>query len=232
MPTIFEQLEEAHDSLLSRLSQYEAYDEGHRFSWPNYVFRSSTFRRAHLDIVDARETKSLYMLHLTIMPHLDDPSPIFGFDIIAGPRKVTGAFHDFSPTDPTHPLLGWFRDRVSGYTWSKERELPDWAKNIFSRSMVAAGNIQDSQELATVLKLVTENLDHYLKEVGRERVGEYTQRQDWYCQNQKKNPHTPRVMAALGLDPAEVETFIHTCLFPEVGARASHAGNAGGHGGV
>lgn len=219
MPTIFEQLEAAHDTLLSRLSQYEAYDEGHRFSWPNYVFRSSTFRRAHLDIVDARDTKKLYMLHLTVMPHLDDPSPIFGFDIIAGPTKVTGAFHDFSPTDPTHPLLTWFRDRVVSYTWSKERELPEWAKNIFSRSMIAAGNIQEASELSTLLGLVFDNLDHYLKEVGHERVGDYSGRQDWYCQNQKKNPHTPRVMAALGLDPVEVDTFIHTCLFPETTSR-------------
>ena len=216
MATIFEQLEEAHDDILSRLSQYEAYDEGHQFSWPNYVFRSDTFRRAHLDIVDARATKNLYMLHLTVMPHLDDPSPIFGFDIIAGPNKVTGAFHDFSPTDPDHPMLGWFHDRVSGMEWSKVRTLPEWARNIFSGSMVAAGNIHDPQELATVIKLVTDNLDYYLKEVGHGDGKDYTVQQNWYCQNQKKNPHTPRVMAALGLDPAEVDCFIQTCLFPEV----------------
>ena len=226
MPTIFEQLEDAHRVILDRLSCYEAHDEGHNFSWPNYVFRSSTFRRAHLDIVDARDTKKLYMLHLTVMPNLDDPSPIFGFDIIAGPNKVTGAFHDFSPADPTHPMLGWFRDRVSGLEWSRTRELPEWARNIFSRSMVAAGNIRDSQELATVIKLVTENLDYYLKEVGHGDGGDYTERHNWYCQNQKKNPHTPRVMEALGLDRAEVDRFIQTCLFPEV-EPATCVGDAG-----
>ena len=113
-------------------------------------------------------------------------------------------------------MLGWFHDRVSGYTWSKQRELPEWARNIFSGSMVAAGNIQDSQELATVIELVVENLDFYLKEVGNATDQDYTDRQNWYCQNQKKNPHTPRVMESLGLDPVEVQEFIHTCLFPEV----------------
>jgi hypothetical protein len=226
MSAIFQQLEEAHKLLLDRLSQYEAYDEGHSFSWPNYVFRDSTFRRAHLDIVDAREDKKLYMLHLTVMPNLDDPSPIFGFDIIAGPNKVTGAFHDFSPVGTIHPLLDWFKDRVSGMEWSKTRVLPEWARNIFSGSMVAAGNIQDSQELAIVIKLVTENLDHYLKEVGHGDGQHYAEQQNWYCQNQKKNPHTPRVMESLGLDPVEVQEFIHTCLFPEVesASRSEHVG--------
>ncbi len=102
MPTIFESLEAAHHDILKEFSQYQGVDEGHRFSWPNYVFTGKNFRRAHLDIVDARNTKKLYMLHLTVMPHVNDPSPIFGFDIIAGPNKVTGAFHDFSPVVSKH----------------------------------------------------------------------------------------------------------------------------------
>jgi|Laugresbdmm110dd_1035094.scaffolds.fasta_scaffold67491_2 hypothetical protein len=220
MPTIFQQLEDAASLLQSRLSRYEAVDEGHRYSWPNFVYQDKSFRRAHLDIVDARESKKLYMMHLCIFPHVNDPAPVFGFDIIAGPNKVTGAFHDFSPVVKGHPMLNWFQDRVSGYTWSKQRELPEWARNIFSGSMVAAGNIQDSQELATVIELVVENLDFYLKEVGNATDQDYTDQQNWYCQNQKKNPHTPRVMESLGLDPVEVQEFIHTCLFPEVESAA------------
>ena len=34
---------------------------------------------------------------------------IYGFDIIAGKKKVTGAFHDFSPLlKKEHPLTRWF----------------------------------------------------------------------------------------------------------------------------
>lgn len=216
MPTIFEQLEHAHDTLLSRLRQYEAYDEGHRFSWPNYVFRSSTFRRAHLDIIDARDTNRLYMMHLTVFPHVNDPSPIFGFDLIAGPTKVTGAFHDLSPVADGTSLDTWFAARAAQQQWSKERQLPEWARQIFSPSMVAAGNIQDPDELARLINFVLSNLMYYLDSIGKTGLNDYTERQNHYCHWQKQNPHTPRVMAALGFEPEVVHDFIHKCLFPEL----------------
>lgn len=216
MSTIFKQLETTTHRFQEILGQYTLVDEGHRFSWPNFVYTDSTFRRAHLDVVDARSTKKLYMLHLTVMPHISDPAPVFGFDLIAGPTKVTGAFHDFSPVGAEHPLSGWFAARVSQYAWSKPRQLPAWAQEIFSPSMVAAGNISDLQELSAVLELAVSNLEHYLQEVGNVTARNFTAEQNKYCRNQKQNPHTPKVMEALGLDPAEVETFIHTCLFPEL----------------
>jgi hypothetical protein len=39
--------------------------------------------------------------------------------------------------------------------------------------------------------------------------------QNRYCYWQKQNPHTPKVMASLGLDEAMVHDFIHQVLFPE-----------------
>lgn len=216
MSTIFNLLESTATRLLTRLERYTPVDEGHRFSWPNFVFTDKTFRRAHLDIVDARESKKLYMLHLTVMPHTNDPAPIFGFDIIAGPNKVTGAFHDFSPVLTPHPMLNWFEQKVSSYTWSKQRELPEWARNIFSPSMVAASNIHDEKELKAVLDLVEGNLEYYLQNTSGAGDADYTKHHNYYCANQKKNPHTPRVMAALGLPEDEVTSFIETCLFPEL----------------
>ena len=46
-----------------------------------------------------------------IFPTLDNPAPIYGFDVIAGKNKMTGAFHDFSPSaDPDHPMIqGYLR---------------------------------------------------------------------------------------------------------------------------
>lgn len=215
MPTIFEQLESTANHIKATLSRYKEIDEGHNYSWPNHVYQGHYFRRAHLDIVDARETKKLYMMHLCIFPNTNDPAPIFGFDIIAGPNKVTGAFHDFSPVGE-HPLNQWFADKVKNYEWSKERQLPDWARNIFSGNMVAAGNIQTEEELEKVLSLVKNNLQHYLAHLTGGGLYDYTAKQNWYCHNQKQNPHTPRVMTSLGLDSAEVHKFIHECLFPEV----------------
>lgn len=216
MPTIFQQLEDFSKQVRARLALYKEVKEDHQFSWPNYVYKGHYFRRAHLDIVDARDTKKLYMMHLCIFPNTNDPAPIYGFDIIAGANKVTGAFHDFSPVGD-HPLNAWFAEQVKGYEWSKERQLPDWAKAIFSGNMVAAGNISDEEELARVLSLALANLSHYLAHLGRDTYDtDYVAQQNNYCQNQKKNPHTPRVMASLGLNPDEVSMFIEECLFPEI----------------
>jgi hypothetical protein len=216
MPTIFQQLEDFASKVRQRLALYKEIDEGHSFSWPNYVYGGCAFRRAHLDIVDARDTKKLYMMHLCIFPNTNSPAPIYGFDIIAGANKVTGAFHDFSPIGD-HPLNAWFAEQVAPYEWSKKRDLPEWARNIFSQNMVAAGNISDEAELAKVLDLAMRNLSHYLAYLdGFKSEKDYTMQQNYYCQNQKKNPHTPRVMASLGLDPAEVNRFVEDCLFPEI----------------
>ena len=216
MPTIFQQLEDFSKQVKTRLDLYRKVEEGHDFSWPNYVYSGEAFRRAHLDIVDARDTRKLYMMHLCIFPDTNNPAPIYGFDIIAGANKVTGAFHDFSPIGD-HPLNAWFAEQVAPYEWSKKRELPEWARNIFSTNMVAAGNISDEAELAKVLDLAMRNLSHYLAYLdGFKSEKDYTMEQNYYCQNQKKNPHTPRVMASLGLDPQEVEKFVEDCLFPEI----------------
>ncbi len=216
MSIIFNSLEALHKDLLSIFSSYEPVTEEHSFSWPNYVFKDKTFRRAHLDIVDARTTKNLYMLHLCVFPNTKDPSPIFGFDIIAGPKKVTGAFHDFSPVEKEHWLLDWFANTTSSFKPNKERELPDWAKSIFSGNMIAAGNVNSEEELALILSMVKVNLEFYLNNIGEEANKNYIKEQNFYCQKQKENPHTPKVMAALGLDPKEVEVFIHKGLFPEI----------------
>ena len=220
MSTIFNQLVELSDSVHNKIQQGSiAVDEGHSFDWPNYVYTSNKFRRAHLDIVDARDTKKLYMMHLCIFPHYKDPSPIFGLDLIAGPNKITGAFHDFSMND-SHEMSKWFQNRVKDLEWSKPRQLPDWAKNIFSPSMVAAGNIQDEKELDTFIALVDETMNYYLGNVGTTHVpisyhSHIKEQQNYYCQNQKQTPHTPRVMESLGLDVDTVKMFIQECLFPE-----------------
>jgi len=110
--------------------------------WVNRVWTSDRYRRAHVDVVDARDTKGLWMMHCCIFPHVTDPSPIYGFDVIAGKNKITGCFHDYSKAgDPDHPMMQWFADYVSQLEWRRVRELPEWATNIFSPSMVAAGNV-------------------------------------------------------------------------------------------
>jgi len=194
-------------------------EEGHNFDWPNYVFESAKFRRAHLDVVDVSDTKKLYMVHLCIFPHRNDSSPIFGFDLIAGPNKVTGAFHDFSASfDNKHYMMQHFENSAKQLTWTKKRDLPEWAKNIFSDNMIAAGNIKDLQELSTLIEVAKTNLTYYLENVGStiKPFIDSTEHQNYYCHNQRQNPHTPKVMEALGFDKDTVNRFISDCLFPSI----------------
>ena len=187
--------------------------------WVNRVWISDRYRRAHVDVVDARESKGLWMMHCCIFPHIHNPAPIYGFDVIAGKNKITGCFHDYSKAgDPEHPMMEWFADEVNKLDWNRTRKLPDWAERIFSPSMVAAGNVQDEEELEQIFAMARTTLKHYLESVGETNntANNTTEAQNYYCENQKQNPHTPRVMVSLGLSEEDVRHFIQECLFPEM----------------
>lgn len=187
--------------------------------WVNRVWSGNYYRRAHIDVVDARNTKGLWMMHCCIFPHTHNSAPIFGFDVIAGKNKITGCFIDYSPTtDRNHPMIEYFAEEVSRYEWIKKRELPEWAQRIFSSSMVAAGNVSDESELSQIESLANVLVEHYTETVGETNhsIPDSTFEQNYYAQNQKQNPHTPRVMASLGLDEEDVRIFIQDCLFPEI----------------
>jgi len=187
--------------------------------WVNRVWTSNSYRRAHIDVVDARETKGLWMMHCCVFPHTHNPAPIFGFDVIAGKNKITGCFIDYSPTgDRDHPMIEYFGDEVSRYEWNKPRKLPEWAERIFSKNMVAAGNVSDESELEQIASLASILVNHYTECVGETNntVENTAEQQNYYAQNQKQNPHTPKVMVSLGLSEDDVRHFIQECLFPEI----------------
>jgi phycocyanobilin:ferredoxin oxidoreductase len=201
----------------------EVYEPGmERFNqpgWVNRVWTSGSYRRAHVDVVDARDTKGLWMMHCCIFPHIHNSGPIFGFDVIAGKNKITGCFIDYSPTtDKNHPMIEYFAEEVSRYEWIKKRELPDWAQRIFSPHMVAAGNVQEESELDQIESLAHIVINHYLETIAdtSNTVPDSTFEQNYYAQNQKQNPHTPKVMTSLGLKEDDVQVFIQDCLFPEI----------------
>ena len=187
--------------------------------WVNRVWTSDAYRRAHVDVVDARTTKGLWMMHCCIFPHTHNPAPIYGFDVVAGKNKITGCFHDYSAAgDKQHPMMDWFSDYVDNLEWRKVRELPEWATNIFSKSMVAAANVQDETELEQIIAMAKDTLEHYLSTVAETNntAQDTTEAQNYYAYNQKQNPHTPRVMVSLGLSEEDVEHFIQDCLFPDI----------------
>ena len=200
------------------MAQFNQPDNG----WINRVWQTEDCRRCHIDVVDARESKGLWMMHVCIFPNLDNNGPIYGFDVIAGKNKMTGAFHDFSASSggEDHPLVEWYQDKVKDFVPTRQRELPEWATNIFTPSMIAAGNVRTDEEAQTIIDIATENL-----KVWFESVPEYTGcattdltagAQNYYCHNQQQNPHTPRVMKSLGLAEADVDEFCTNALFPKI----------------
>lgn len=188
-----------------------------RLGVKDLVFSSLRYRRAHISIVDARETKKVWMLHVTVFPHYNDPSPIYGFDIVAGPEKVSGAFHDFSSSgDGSHEMMRWFANFVAGIEWNKRRELPEWARQIFSNHIVAIGAVGLS-ELEEFIHIGLKSLEYYLEHVGisQQSGADYVMAQNRYCYYQKQNPHTPRVLQNLGFTEEEARNFVNSNMFPE-----------------
>jgi phycocyanobilin:ferredoxin oxidoreductase len=189
--------------------------------WVNRVWRNDDVRRAHIDVVDARDTKGLWMMHVCVFPVLNNDAPIYGFDVIAGKNKMTGAFHDFSASSTfDHPMIDGYKEAVADFIPKKQRQLPEWATNIFTDKMLAAGNVNTIEEAVSIIELAQDNLRAYFNEVG-EFTGagnrdEVIAAQNYYCHNQQQNPHTPRTMKSLGLNEADVDKFCTDMLFPKI----------------
>ena len=189
--------------------------------WINRTWANKSVRRAHIDVVDARDQKGLWMMHVCCFPVLTNDAPIYGFDVIAGKNKMTGAFHDFSASATLdHPMMQGYAEAVADFIPSKKRELPEWARNIFSDSMIAAGNVNTEEEAVAIIDLALNNLRAWLTEVpefnGYGETSIVAGAQDWYCHNQQQNPHTPKVMKSLGLPEAAVDMFCTDMLFPKI----------------
>jgi len=188
------------------------------YQWHNLLWRSMRYRRAHLEIVDNRESHGIYILHSTVFPHYNDPSPIWGFDAVCGRNKITGAFHDFSSAgDNNHEMMIWFAKRVQDIEWSKPRQLPHWAQQIFSPSMIAAGNLQEENEIETLCELALDSLEYYMKNVGLSQVcgADFHMAQNRYCHYQKQNPQVVKSMVSMGVPEHTITKFVDEVLFPE-----------------
>jgi hypothetical protein len=193
-------------------------DKEHEYSWYNALYSSLRFRRAHIEIVDNRESHGIYILHSTVFPHYNDPSPIWGFDAVCGKNKITGAFHDFSSAgDPNHEMIKWFKETSETLSWSKPRNLPEWAKQIFSPNMVAAGNIREENEIDLLCHLAKVSLKYYLENVGLTQTcgADFHMAQNRYCHYQKQNPQVVKSMVAMGVPEPTINKFVEEVLFPE-----------------
>jgi len=227
MSAVWDSLVSIQDSIISKLEatgeeiDEPGMDKFNQPGWVNRVWQCENYRRAHVDVVDMRKERKLYMMHVCVFPHVHSNGPVFGFDVIAGPNKMTGAFCDVSATSVAdHEMIKGFKEYSSKLDWKRERELPDWAKQIFSDGMIAAGMVKEQAEIDQISTVVDEVLTYYLENIGKynykskEDAGKFFQNR--YAYYQKQNPHTPKTMISLGLDPDDVKDFVGKCLFPEL----------------
>ena len=220
MSVIFDKMKELSSELYLEIAKGNREIERsdlNKYPWTNRIFRGNRFRRGHLEVLDVTESKKMWIMHICIFPHLDDSSPIFGFDVICGANKITGVFLDFSCADESHPMNIWFKEKTKDLVWKKDRELPDWGKRIFSPNMIAAGQVNTDEELEQVINVAKECLKYYVQNVGM-TIGHFNNSlaHNHYCVNQKQNVHTQRFLVNCGYDPKDVSLFIDKHLFPEI----------------
>ena len=177
------------------------------YGWANHRWTSPRFRMAHVEIFNQDR---FMVVHCCVFPHVSDPSPIFGFDAIAGEHKVTGLFWDLSPTvTATQPFAS-----THGLV---NRERPQWG-DIFSQHWVACR--PSPEQLVEIGTDAARVLSTYLTSLATEQ-GDPTAialAQDRYCLQQRRNEHTVRaIVNLLGQDLAN--EFITTVLFPINGDR-------------
>jgi hypothetical protein len=211
------QLAEQFNHLLEKNGDPQVVDNPD-YDWDNVIYKSNLYRRAHVEVVDRRDSHKIYILHCTVFPHYNDPSPVFGFDAVCGPNKITGAFLDYSAAgDRDHPMMRWFAEQTCNLEWNKPRELPEWARAIFSPAMVAAGNVNTETELDLLCDLALHTFNYYLSTVGhsQESGSDYHMAQNRYCRYQKQNPHVIRSMVAMGVPEPVITEFVENILFPE-----------------
>lgn len=175
------------------------------FGWENTRWFSKEFRLAH---VERFRQPKFSVLHTVIFPHVTDPAPIFGFDIIASDTKVTGVFFDRSPT-----IECW--GALSDQSFGTQRERPEWG-DIFSAHWIACK--PNYAETQIICELACDVLNQYIKRLTTThsvKVHDIIQAQNRYSLQQRKNTHTTTVIRKL-LGEARGEYFINEILFPVI----------------
>ena len=224
MSIIFDRLRPLGNQILTKLSNKGGALSGWEYNnewWFNKTFATFSYRKASLQILDKRD-KNIWVLHLSIFPHLDDSAPILGFDIVATGNKITAVFCDFSiTTNPNHNLVKWFEEKTKNIIWKKERELPEWGKQIFSKNMIAATAVNTEDEIDQVIDIGLQCLDQYLFVVGDnclpdEGIGEVKAAQNKYCFYQKQNTFPVKMLVNYGLTEQQAKDYFDKYLYPEI----------------
>ena len=176
-------------------------------------------RKLHLET--ARLGAGLQILHCVFFPDPRFNLPVFGADIVAGRGVVSAAIVDLSPVAESLPAALVERlQALPDRSFSQERELPEWG-TIFSPYVrfVRPANPEEEQRFidvvvdylrvlaATCYEVEPQPFDH--PDTVRRHQGQLS-----YCQQQKRNDKTRRVLEK-AFNPAWADRYIEDLLFDD-----------------
>ena len=176
-------------------------------------------RKLHLET--ARLGAGLQILHCVFFPDPRYDLPVFGADIVAGRGVVSAAIVDLSPVAGGLPAAVVERlEALPQRSFSQERELPEWG-SIFSpfvRFVRPADREEEQRFIAVVadfLKVLAaccseaepQPIEH--PDTVRRHQGQLS-----YCQQQKRNDKTRRVLEK-AFNPTWAERYIEDLLFDD-----------------
>jgi len=177
----------------------------------NFYWKNKRLELGHISVVDKRDSHGIWMMHCNAYARAHYPMPIYGFDVVCSKKKVTGCFHDLSPTGYNDMIMP--RKEVK-----RERTLPEWAVEIFSENMLAAGNVTEEDECLEYAMMGMDSLEAwFLRSEALKPIVpavKYIGRRSKYCQNQLMNPHSFKVMENLGFPSDYLTEFKTSKQFP------------------
>ncbi|MEY3750334.1 MAG: hypothetical protein RLZZ11_207 [Cyanobacteriota bacterium] len=176
-------------------------------------------RKLHLET--ARLGAGLQILHCVFFPDPRYDLPVFGADIVAGRGVVSAAIVDLSPVDGSLPApLVQRLQTLPLRSFSQERELPEWG-SIFSPYVrfVRPADAEEEQRFIAVVVDFLQVLADTCREAQPQPIDHPDtvrrhQGQLSYCQQQKRNDKTRRVLEK-AFNPAWADRYIEELLFDD-----------------
>lgn len=190
--------------------------------WSDYFWESDIIRKAHLKTIEPVGKNKLWLMHINIFPREHVNLPIFGLDIVANPKKISGCFCDYSPiTEGPHPYLDKFKYETDGLTWTRARVMPEWAEEIFSENIVGAGSIREGEETNQLCDMALNLASFYCMEMSnpthsKDKELNTLEAQNKYCRNQKLNKMLHSSILAMGISEERKNQYVDNVLFEEV----------------
>ncbi len=173
--------------------------EGEKLVIENRCYQTPQFRKLHLEL--AKVGQGLDILHCVMFPHPSYSLPMFGCDIVAGPRGVSAAIADLSPANQELTLASEYHQALSQlpvFEFSESRELPEWG-DIFSDYCLFIRPTNPEEETQFLSRVAGFLKIHCQTAIDSQPVSSEHQvsnlaGQHYYCTKQQQNDKTRRVL--------------------------------------